>query len=69
MIIKERFEEALNGVKAQITLDMRQKKDKPFTDRMSPLSTQADVSQILYLRFGKDELGRWSQTGLLPRDW
>jgi DNA-directed RNA polymerase I subunit RPA2 len=32
MIIKERFEEALNGVKAQITQDMRQKKDKPFTD-------------------------------------
>jgi len=33
MIIKERFEECLNGVKAQITQDMRQKKDKPFTDR------------------------------------
>lgn len=33
MIIKERFEEALNGVKAQITQDIRQKKDKPFTDR------------------------------------
>lgn len=32
MIIKERFEEALNGVKAQIVQDIRQKKDKPFTD-------------------------------------
>ena len=32
MIIKERLEEALTGVKAQILQEIRQKKSKPFTD-------------------------------------
>jgi DNA-directed RNA polymerase I subunit RPA2 len=43
MIIKERFEECLNGVKAQITQDMRQKKDRPFTDCKHHESTSADI--------------------------
>jgi hypothetical protein len=55
MIIKERFEECLNGVKAQITQDMRQKKDKPFTDRklcfiLAPTSIRYHLAPPAYWR-------------------
>lgn len=55
MIIKERFEECLNGVKAQITQDMRQKKDKPFTDckhrfSLAPFSKRHHLAPPAYWR-------------------
>jgi DNA-directed RNA polymerase I subunit RPA2 len=51
MIIKERFEECLNGVKAQITQDMRQKKDRPFTDCKHHESTSADNQPSTSIQF------------------
>lgn len=43
MIIKERLEEALTGVRMQIVQEIRQNKSKPFTDCKSPETTFLDT--------------------------
>jgi hypothetical protein len=75
MIIKERLEEALLGVRMQIVQDMRQNKAKPFTDcaytRLIgppvPMPPKLTFSPIFLECLGKDQLGCWSQDELLPR--
>lgn len=76
MIIKERLDEALNGVKAQIEQDMRQNKSKPFTDGTYPtqrvppcLQLILNSSSILLERPDQEQLGCRSQDGLLLGYW
>lgn len=72
MIIKERLEEALVGVKAQILQDIRQNKSKSFTDcehdlRALGTTLGLTVSAILFQCSHQDQLGCRSEACLLPR--
>lgn len=66
MIIKERFDECLNTVKAQINLDLRQKKTVDFSSRKPSLCSGPDPSSLLPNCVTKNKLGHWIQTLLLP---
>ena len=69
MIIKERFDECLNSIKAQINQDIRQNKTRDFSSRTSLGSVGRRVltsSPLFPDGPAEDELGHRAETGLLP---
>lgn len=66
MIIKERFDDCLGAVKAQIQQDIRQNKKVDFVNRTSSPES-ADSSPILFQRPRQSQLGYRSEAIVLSR--